>query len=188
MHHAGELGSAVFPSLDLSKLVLHTSISSVPRDKFVVRRLNWLQELQHDSVKMDILRRQTMDKDKERIEKYILDTALANDYEVTGGNIDRLFAGVRQLFLHILLLLKHFSAEFTTRIQYNSLDRSYSRLMLWYDVYQSICSSLQGEVPSDFTEAATRYLKGIALTLVDRESLVHLLFCIYSYVEYHPLR
>ncbi|KAF7540876.1 hypothetical protein G7054_g1049 [Neopestalotiopsis clavispora] len=79
-----------------------------------------------------------------------------------------LFDRVRQLYLRILLLFKHSEADFKTEIQYTSLERSYSRLMLWNDAFQSICDNLQGDVPLDFTGASTRYLRDIILTLVDR--------------------
>ncbi|KAK6207398.1 hypothetical protein LQW54_007227 [Pestalotiopsis sp. IQ-011] len=121
---------------------------------------------------MDRLQQQDTYDPVELVQKYIQDTAPADDLVIIDGIVEHLFFKVKYLFASILLLVKHCDSDFKAQIQNNSLDRSYSRLVLWYDAYELLLGTGKSYIPSDLADEATRYLKSIGLILVDRLTLL----------------
>lgn len=122
---------------------------------------------------MDRLQHQETYDPVELVQKYIQDTVPADDLVISDGIVEHLFFKVKHLFASILLLVKHCDSDFKARIQNNSLDRSYSRLVLWYDAYQLLLGTGKSDIPSGLADEATKYLKSIGLILVDRRFSFH---------------
>lgn len=112
----------------------------------------------------------------ELVQRNIQATARADTLATRDRIVEHLFSRVKYLFASILSLVKHCDPDFKARIQNNSLDRSYSRLVLWYDAYQLLLGTGKSNVPSDLADEATKYLKSIGLILVDR-------MLSYSYID-----
>ncbi|KAF3012348.1 hypothetical protein E8E14_005681 [Neopestalotiopsis sp. 37M] len=117
---------------------------------------------------MDLIRNQDTNDPNEFIQRYIRDTVRANKYGIEIDHVQDLYQRVKELFSGILSLLEDLDAELKEQVEYISLDRSYSRLILWYDDCQSLRGAPPGSVPQNLTESMARHLKDIGATLIDR--------------------
>lgn len=122
-------------------------------------------------LKMDQLQSQDTYNPNELVQKYIQDTTHARHLDTSTGILENLYCEVKNLFARILLLAKHCEVEDKARLQYSSLDRSYSRLVLWYDAFQSLCSTVHDEVPREIIESMLKHLQEIGITLTDRKCM-----------------